>query len=182
MTVQSTVYFTPGLGVPGEVILKSPHRAQPFTINSSGVANIFGNAFSYSNTAVGNVASAGNVGGALLFAGYLVNPKEHALYGVLGNTLGPTLTLPDNSIAALLDMGIIVTRIAATREGGGAVQIGDKVIFANATGLLSTIAPATALPVGFSYGYATVTQLVPSTFSALTMLAVIKVTNIQNLP
>lgn len=146
MAFQSTVAFFQGAGVPGEIYLDDPHRAQSFILQSASSAlNIIG-------ASVFTVVSQGiaRAGGTGAFAGFLVDPKEYALYGAGGIPLNPSLTLPNNSQADILSMGTIFVTLPA------AAAIGDVVIYDNTTGAISTITPGTPVPVGSSYANATV--------------------------
>lgn len=179
MSFQSTVNFAPGFGVPGSQYDDGPIRCEPFILTSNPNLNIFGYAFSVINQ--GN-AQVGNPGGTNVFAGYLVNPKNSALYGSGGDPLAPTLVLPDGSEGQLLNMGSIV--VSLTLPNPGQINIGDLVIYDNVTGALSTITPATALPVGKSPGYAVVDRYTPNTATGAGQfgLAVIRVTNTPKIP
>lgn len=138
MTFQSTVNFDQGFGIPGEIRLDSPHRANPLTVNSGDPANnVYGRAFSYVSE---GVAEAGGTG---VFAGFLVAPKTAASRGTAaGGTLAPTLVLANQEQGEFLVEGDIVVDMSTS------FNIGDKVIFAEATGILSAIAPAAAIPAG----------------------------------
>jgi hypothetical protein len=135
---QTTVSAEQALGVIGELFDDGPHRAQPFLIISDDAAdNVFGRAFTI--TAEGK-AEAGK-DGAQVFAGILVNPKEHALLGTLaGGSLAPSLTIPNNTIATLLSEGSVIVTLPAS------ANIGDLVYFTDATGVLTTTAPGAAAP------------------------------------
>jgi hypothetical protein len=135
---QNTVSAEQGLGVIGEVFDDGPRRAQPFLIISDDAAdNVFGRAFTV--TAEGK-AEAGK-DGAQVFAGILINPKEHSLNGtVAGGPLAPTLTIPNNTIGTLLTEGSVIVTLPAS------ANIGDLVYYTNATGVLTTIAPGAAAP------------------------------------
>ena len=146
MAFQSAVAFFQGAGVPGQIYLDDPHRAQSYILNSASSAlNIIG-------ASVFTVVSQGiaRAGGTGAFAGFLVDPQEYALYGAGGIPLNPSLTLPNNSQADILSMGTIFVTLPA------AAAIGDVVIYDNTTGAISTITPGTPVPVGFSYANATV--------------------------
>lgn len=152
---QQTVGLGMATGVPGEKVVDSPFRCQEFTIVSALASyNIVG-ATAYSKTAEFR-AAAGNTGGVLPFAGILVDPKNHALYGDANGTLDASLTLPNNTQAALATMGTIYVTLPA------AAALGDHVIFDNTTGAISTITPGTALPTGKSWAFATVDYFVPT--------------------
>lgn len=152
---QTTVNRYIGYGVVGEIFDSGPHRAQPFTLNSaSATNNVFGRAFS--KTATEGVAAVGNTTGALVFAGIMVNPKEHISRGDAVNPLNPSLTLPNGEVASMLTMGSVFVTLPA------AAAIGDRVIFDNTTGILATIAAGAALPVGKSFAQAVVDRFIPT--------------------
>ena len=149
MGFQSTVAVQQGFGVPGELFTDSPYRAETFTIvSASSSLNIIG-ATCCSVTAQG-IAAAGNAGGALPFAGFLVDPKDVALFGTGNQPLAPTLVVPNNAIVECLTMGTIIVTLPA------AAAIGDNVIYDNTTGAISTIAQGVALPSGKSFANAVV--------------------------
>ena len=180
MTFQSTVNIFPSLGIPGEIYDTGPVRAEPFILNSITNPNIFGYAFSVSAE---GVAVVGNPGGTNVFAGYLVNPKNSALYGVGGDPLAPTLILPDQNIGQILSMGSIIVSLPIPALAT-VINIGDLIVYNNVTGALQSISPATALPVGFSPGYAVVDRFTPNTAVATGTfgLAVIRVTTTPKIP
>jgi len=180
MTFQSVVNFFPALGIPGELYDTGPHRAEPFILNSITNPNIFGYAFTVSAQ---DIAVVGNPGANKVFAGYLVNPKNSALFGTSGNPLDPTLVVPDNNIGQLLTMGSIVVSLPVPALPT-VINIGDLVVYNNITGALATIAPGANLPVGFSSGYAVVDRFTPNTAvgTGTFSLAVIRVTATPTIP
>ena len=170
MGFQSTVFLQQGFGVPGELYTDSPFRAEPFILVSGLAAyNIIG-ATAYTITSDG-IAQAGS-GGALGFAGILVDPKNAALFGTVGNTLAPTLTLANNANGACLTMGQIIVTLP------GACAVGDFVIYDNTTGALTTMVPGPSLPSGKSFAYATVDIISPTGAG----LAVIRVSPTLTIP
>lgn len=140
MAFQSTVDLNQGFGVIGELFDNGPHRAQPFILRSDDAANnVFGRAFTVVSE---GVAEAGK-DGTQVFAGILVNPKEHASYGTTaGGPLAPTTTLANEVVASLLSEGSIVVSLPA------AAAIGDLVYYTDADGSLQTTAPGAAAPAG----------------------------------
>jgi hypothetical protein len=170
MGFQSTINYSTALGVPGEIYDNSSTRVQPFNLNSADASyNVFGRAFSIVSE---GVVAAGNTTGSLVFGGILVAPKSSPLYGTSGGTLNPSLTLPNNQLGALLNMGQIIVTLPA------AAAIGDLVIFDNTTGILETIAPNADLPSGKSPAFAVVTRFTVSAAG----LAVIQVTTTPTIP
>lgn len=136
MTFQSTVSIQQGFGVPGEQFTDGPFRAESFTINSALASyNVIG-ATACSVTSQGFCA-AGKPSANAPFAGILVDPKNVALFGAGGIPLNPTLTVPNFTAVECATMGSIIVTLP------GAAAIGDKVIFDNTTGALSTISTAT---------------------------------------
>jgi hypothetical protein len=181
MPFQSSVAFKAGFGVQGELYDDSAVRAEPFLLNSANAAyNIIG-ATAYSVVSEG-VAAAGNTG-TQIFAGILANPKNHALRGIAGNPLAPSLVLPNGVEASLVNMGCMVVLLPLP-NAPGQINIGDLVIFDNTTGALSTIAPAVALPVGKSPAYAVVDRYTPNLATGVGQfgLAVIRITTTPKIP
>lgn len=135
MPFQSTVEYTQGFGIPGDIFNDSPKRVDSWNIVSVDAAyNVMGRAFTKTSE---NVAAAGNgVGGTTnsVFAGILVGPKEQANYGTSAGTLAPTLTIANNQVGELATMGDIIVNV------GGAASIGDLVSYNTTTGALGTYA------------------------------------------
>jgi hypothetical protein len=155
MPFQSTVELQQGFGVPGELFTDAPYMAQPFTIVSASAAyNIIGKTCC-TITSQG-VCEAG-AGGDLGFAGFLVDPKDIALYGSSGNALAPTLTVANQTQVECLTMGVIVVTLPAPAE------IGDYVIFDNTTGAIETISPTDPLPALKTFANAIVSYFTPGT-------------------
>ena len=154
MGFQSTVSINMGFGVPGEQYTDSPSTALPYTIQSASAAyNIIG-ATCCTVTSQG-FCQAGS-GGTMGFAGFLVDPKDVALFGSGGIPLNPTLTVPNFTLVECLTMGTIIVTLP------GAASIGDYVIYDNTTGAISTITPVTPLPVGKTFANAIVTEFTVS--------------------
>lgn len=140
---QQTVNVLQGFGVPGDIALASPHRAESLTINSAGATpNVYGYAATKSNTT--NVAKMGGTiaAGSVVFAGILANPKEATLWGTTSGTLAPTLAIPDNTQADFATMGDLTVFVNT------ACDIGDSVAYNTTTGALSTYAPGGTIPTG----------------------------------
>jgi len=134
MTFQSTVNSDQPLGVPGEVIFDGPTRAAPFILSSASAAyNIVGaTVFTVSSE---GVAAAGGTGA---FAGILAKPKTYASYGTsAGGPLAPTMTLANNVIGELLQMGSLVVSLPNSQ----AANIGDVLTYNTTTGVISVLAP-----------------------------------------
>lgn len=133
MALQSTINTKQAFGVEGEFYDDSPRRVHTYLLKAAagGALPHFGYAFTQDTD-----EGAAVLGGAGVFAGVLVNPKEHALYGVAGNTLGASLDVPAGKTGSLATMGHIIVRVT------GAVAIGDQAQYNTTTGAIS--APATA--------------------------------------
>ncbi len=167
---QKQVYANQAAGFYGEFYDNSPIRSEPFILRSPNAANnVFGRAF----TIVPGEDGVAQAGGTGIFAGYLINPKEHASFGTqAGGPLAPTLTLPNEVVASLVNMGCLYTYLPA------ATAIGDLVIYDTATGELATVAPGALVPGGFAYGYAVVNRFNVNGAG----IAVIRVTDVPAIP
>lgn len=152
MAFQSQVNTYPGSGVPGELYLDGPLRAQPVLLSTTDAANnVFGRALTIvaGGTATGANGDALNpktiiaqAGGAGIFAGIMANPKENASYGTASaGPFGSTITMPNGSVVSAVQetAGIWVQLPAAS-------NIGDNVFYLTATGALVTAAPSAAAP------------------------------------
>lgn len=143
---QSTINRTLGFGIVGELLFDGPTRAEKLTINSAGVPNVIGYAYTKNNAT--GIASVGGAitAGASIFAGILSNPKVYASYGTTsGGPLGPNLALPDQTEGEFVTMGLLCAYV------NSAANIGDQVVYATATGALSAVAPGAAAGTGFAY-------------------------------
>jgi hypothetical protein len=184
---QQFVNTISGLGIPGELFDDGPVRCEPYMLNSpeSGGVLINPNVFGYAYTIFPGVqgqVQIGNPAGNGVFAGYLVTPKNHALRGVAGDTLAPTLQLPNDIEASFLNMGSIIV-VLPTNAPTSPIEIGYRVIYDNFTGVLNAIDPTLALPTGKSDGHAVVDRFLPNTTSDTSntvTLAVIRVTTVLN--
>lgn len=149
---QTAVNEFAGFGVPGTLYNKGPLVASSNIINSGSAANnVFGRACSFTTPAgVGqNVVNAGNTGGQV-YAGIIANPQSVTLFGGTSGPLSPSLTVPNFTTIDVVSEGILVVQLDV------AANIGDVAIFNNSTGVLSSRAPGTQLPNGYSNAYATV--------------------------
>lgn len=142
MTIpQSSVNIYAALGMPGDLAYDGPMRAAPWNLDSDGTDQYFG--YAYTVTSGGNpdpsaaspVAGTAQVGGTGVFAGILVNSKEHASFGASGAPLSPVLVLPDNTVGTLLTMGQIFAQIP------GPADVGDVVWYKTSDGSLTTTSP-----------------------------------------
>ena len=142
-TFQSTVRRQQTTGFVGEIIEDGPTRAFPATLVSTSEANnVFGRVFTHIASSDTNVAAGGAVA---TFAGILTAPKQNVTAGASTGALDPTITLRNNEVGQILDMGIIIVNLAS------AANIGDSVYYdptvGNATaGAMSAVsgAPYTA--------------------------------------
>jgi hypothetical protein len=128
-TGQSSVALAQGFGVPGELYLDGPYRAQPGVIDSAG-PNTVGFAFTQVAASAGHCS----VGGTGPFFGFLANPKVAALFGTTGGgALAATLNLPQYNTGEFVysATGLVVSVTAAA-------NIGDLVDYVAATGAIAT--------------------------------------------
>lgn len=139
MSIQSTVRFDYGFGIVGESRKHGARRAKPGLILTGTPANnVVGRAFTQANT--GGTVAAGGTG--VLF-GILANPKQYASRGTsAGGPLAPTVTLANGTIGEFVesDYSLIVQLTNANPK------IGDYIVFAQADGQLTSVAPGAALP------------------------------------
>lgn len=132
------------LGYVGAMAFTGPTRTAAVNVFSNGTPNKFGNAYTLTSAATSEPTLAApnggtvTVGGTGIFAGILFNPKENVLNGVVGNPLGATLVLADNSIAEVMTMGYVFVSLP------GPANVGDLVSYDAATGNLNTYAPTTS--------------------------------------
>lgn len=145
MPFQTAIGANIGFGVPGELFLNGPLRAQPARLNTGTPANnVIGRAFTIVTDATGSTDTAADpaplvvaAGGTGVFAGILANPKVYSNIGTTaGGTLAPNIVLPNNTMVELVQetAGLIVAL-------GAACDIGDWVYFLTATGEIVTAAP-----------------------------------------
>jgi hypothetical protein len=112
-------------GVVGEIALLGPCRAHPYVLDSAdALENVVGRAFTVKSEGVAQVG-----GDAGVFAGILVNPKEYAYAGVMGEING-LLAAPNGTTVTLLDMGFIWAKL------NGSAAIGSLVAYDDDTGEL----------------------------------------------
>lgn len=146
MAFQNTVNFDNAYGLPGEFAYTGPRRAEPgFTDSATPANNVFGRVFSELSTKPGywRAGNPDNVTSNIRFA-IMVNPKEHVAYGTTaGGTLAPTMVLPNGVISTFMTEGD-VWALSTT-----AALTGQEVIFAQATGIISTQATGATPGAGF---------------------------------
>ena len=123
---QTQVNFGLPVGIPGEVAYNVPVQAQTRIITSSGQAQTFGFAFTEVSAGVAMVGGTGE------FAGILFEPKAYSNAGTSAGPLTTNYSLPDGVLANLGRYG------AFFFAAGAACNIGDSILFSQATGALST--------------------------------------------
>lgn len=101
------------------------------------------------------------------FAGFLVNPKNVALFGINNSPLSPTLTVPNQVIVQCMTMGSLIVTLPDS------CNIGDYVVYNNTTGAISTISPGATLANGTTFANAIVDYFTPNASGA--QLAVIAI-------
>ena len=119
-------------GVVGEISHDGPMRARPGLLDSPAPENnVIGRAFTYADTA----AETMQAGGTGVFAGLLILPKTHVLYGLAGDSLADTLTLPNGTQCEFMDMGFVTVSLATP-----SAPIGAAVVYNTGTGVLDWVA------------------------------------------
>lgn len=133
---QKSVNRLQAFGVAGELYADKHTQTYVYTLNESSDNTMptFGRAFTQTvGTVINNPTSgvtnpeqrvSATMGGDDTFAGILVFPKEHALYG----GLEPSNTIPSGSEGSLCTFGQIVVKVAS------AVQVGQAAGFIPETG------------------------------------------------
>ncbi len=139
MTFQQKINIEQGFGVPGDIHLDSPMRAESLVIDSDGAQkNLIG--YAYTKDTSTNIAKVGGeIASGRVFAGILANSKEYPLYPSENGTLAPSLALPDQSRGDFVTMGDVVIRIK------GKAKVGDFVVFDSTTGELSAVTEKSSL-------------------------------------
>lgn len=128
-------------GFPGDVSRDGPIRAKPARINSvtlgvdpGASTNRISRAFGFTSdiAATGTTLSATealvDVGGPKFF-GVLFHPKHYASYGTVGNTLAPTLDLPQGVVAEFADMVELIAEVFNETTGTKTVTFGDSIAY-----------------------------------------------------
>lgn len=170
MPFQSAIGANLGFGVIGELTHEGPLRANPGVLGSPDAANnVFGRAFTRV-IATGRYEAGKPTGATQPFMGIMCNPKAAVLNGtVAGGSLASSLTLPNGAVSEFMEMGHILIQVPA------ACAIGDEVIFADATGILATVAPGVAAGAGNTkIANMVITRFVPDAVGV--QLAVAKIT------
>lgn len=137
MGFQTSVNTYLATGFPGDLSIDGPRRIATYILRSASAANnVIGRAFTFVD-GTDNVVKAGGEGD--VFAGLLVLPNQYASPGTSGSPLSPTIVLPNELPASLAIMGYYYVYSST------AVNIGDGVAYADATGILAA-APGGTLP------------------------------------
>lgn len=128
MGFPSTVKADLVSGVVGEVSHDGPFRSRPGLLGSLDAANnVIGRAFTYAYTDP-QILQAGGIGP---FGGILILPKTHVLYGMPGDTLADSMTLPNGAQGEFAEMGFLTVALASP-----GATIGKAVVYDLATGEL----------------------------------------------
>jgi hypothetical protein len=140
MTMQRSVRFDIGAGVPGELAFDGPMRGLPGVLNSSDAANnVVGRWFTRNSDGTFGAGGTGAEGGIL------ANPKTYAAQGTATDgTLAPTLTLRNGEIGEFVTEGEYFVPL-----GVPAVQ-GYDVHYSTTTGELTAVAAGTAPVSGYA--------------------------------
>lgn len=174
--LQSTVQRAYTTGFPGQVVEDGPRRGRTARIASATLGtdpgastNRMSRAFGYNadisvpgGTTVAARENSVVVGGAEFF-GILAHPERYALYGQSGNSLAPSMDLPQGMEAEFLDMctGLIVELFNETTSAQ-TVNYGDQLCYVPAGiatannpqalpyGALFSIAAGAAVPTGMT--------------------------------
>lgn len=166
MPFQSTVNVNLGFGVPGEIIFDGPTRVEPLQINSAGLSNVIGYAFTKdaaTNTArVGGVIGTGSasVTGSISGATLTVTAVGSGLIQPGMTLSGSGVTAGTTVVAVLTGSGGVGTYLVSasqtassttiTGTGNGSVFAGilanPKVYASVGTAANGTLAPSLILP------------------------------------
>lgn len=135
MAFQNSVRTELGYGVPGELAFEGPLRARPAVLNSTDPANnVVGRWFTLN--ADGKTYGAGGTGP---MGGLLSNPKVYASSGnSTDGPLGASMTLRNNEIGELIEMGFPVISVA------GEVHVGWIAHYNTTTGVIIAVAAGTS--------------------------------------
>lgn len=141
---QQTVNRDIGAGIPGELAFDGPLRATPGIIDPAAVAAncVLGRYFTKNrDTALYGPGGDTGANADLVLGGIAITPKELINYGTAaGGPLAPSLLMKPGSLATFVEMGMVWVSVTAP------AQISDKVIYAIATGVISTVPHETAVP------------------------------------
>jgi len=179
--VQTAVNQFMPAGIPGDVVTDHPSSVMTRTLNSAGIAQTFG--YAYTESATDGYAQ---VGGSGSFAGILIQPRTHANSGSIdgSDALGVRFSLADEKNAQLLRMGAVnvqfgeqlgtltasqsTTTLTVTAASNG-LKLGVGMVIKNAAGS-SIIGAITALGTGTG-GTGTYTVSTSATVASVGMTA-----------
>lgn len=136
---QTVVNDKLALGVEGQFYDTSVKRATPYTL---ATAAKFGQPMWLD--ANGNATATYASGLKLL--GLLVNPKEHINYGVDGDPLAATLTIPAGRTAAVADIGRVVVKVFTAAKVGDNVYVATTAATDGSIAVGDLVAGTTAAP------------------------------------
>jgi hypothetical protein len=129
MPFQTSVAFDQGFGVVGEIVFDGPRRATPGIVKGTAANIVVGRAFTI-DAADGQYSP----GGTGAFGGILSNPKGYSSFGTAaGGSLAPTLTLLAGTVGEFVTMGEILVADSTS------ANIGDKVMFSQSTGEITSL-------------------------------------------
>lgn len=141
MAFQTVVPKDLARGIAGEIVIDGPLRVKTWNLNAQTVLpNTI--AFAYTKTANDDEAV---VGGAGVFAGILIAPKEYVA-NISGNPLDASMNVPPSTVVELCTMtsGIVVNTTVP-------VAFGDKAYFVPATGVITNVASGNTEIVGAKF-------------------------------
>lgn len=146
--IQQTTFFT------GNIVKDGPIRSNSLTLNTQTpldpANNIVGRAFTFVPL-IDEQAQAGLNAATDVFAGILVGANQEPLKGTTADPLAPSLLVPNGAVGDFVYMGILsVVLTPNPNNATGLANVGDRVIFNNATGELSALAVGVALPAGYT--------------------------------
>lgn len=156
MEFQQTVRYTYAAGLPGEIINDGPNRTSSYRLVANAAQPTAPIAFGrvFTGASIGEstnpnglaftpTATPGIDGSAGRYAGVLVSPKEHALYGDATGPLAPAYTLPDGSWGELCREGILLANVLSVAATAAGTQL-----YYDATGQITTAVNANLVPGG----------------------------------
>lgn len=126
MGFPSTISSSLAFGVPGEILLDGPLRAQPGVLKGTAANIVVGRAFTI-DTSDGQFSP----GGTGIFGGILANPKEYVSFGAAAGATAPTMTLAVGTVGDFVTSTPGICLALTT-----ACTIGQGVYFINADGTL----------------------------------------------
>lgn len=164
--LQTTVARAYTTGFQGQIVEDGPRRGRVARINSATLgtdpgastnrmSRVFGYSADYSIPGGSTVAARDNlvvVGGSQFF-GILAHPERYASYGQAGNSLAPTIDLPQGTDAEFLDMVTgMVAEVFNFTTGAETINYGDSLAYVPSN--ITTGNNPLALPYGALVSYA----------------------------